>query len=141
MNMEIANKEKYFEHDDNIGIIGHGDSVESCFENIARTLFSLIADIENIHSLQVISIEFEEENVVAALRTWLAFLLEKSKEQQILFGDFRLRREGNHWKATVSGEPLRMDLLQGVEVKGVDAGEISVNKINLIWEARCVVEV
>ena len=133
--------EKYFDHEDNIGIIGHGDTIENCFANTAHILFSLMADVDNIHPLQIINIEFEEARPEIALMTFLALLLEKSRELHIMFGDFRLRREGDIWKATVSGEPFRDEILHGVEVRRVTDKLLSVKKINLLWEARCVVDV
>lgn len=126
---------------DNIGIIGHGDTLEHCFANIARILFSLMADVDSIHPMQIINIEFEEENPEAALSTFLSLLLTKYRELHIMFGDFRLHREGKLWKATVSGEPWHAEMMQGIEIRGVSHELLSVKKINLLWEARCVVDV
>ena len=89
--------QQYFDHDSDIGIIGHGDSVEDCFANTARVMFSLITDIEKIHTIQIIAIEFEEADLELALVTWLNLLIAKSQELNIIFGDFRLRHEGNLW--------------------------------------------
>jgi SHS2 domain-containing protein len=122
----------------NIGIIGHGDTMEASFATTAQILFSLITDVENIHPLQIITFEFEEENPETALRVFLTQLLAKSDELHIVFGDFRLIREGNIWKATVSGEPAREEIMQGIKVKSVSETLLSVKQINLVWEARCV---
>lgn len=140
INLGVNDSEKYFIHEDNVGIIAHGESVEDCFENTAKILFSLVSEIENLHSIQVISLEFEESDVEVALLTFLNLLLEKSREQNILFGDFRLRRDGDIWKVTVAGEPKRDELLQGITIKQVLPQLLSVKKFNHHWEARCVVE-
>lgn len=137
----MSETQLYFDHDTDIGIIGRGSSIEECFSNIARVMFSLMADIENIHPIQIITIEFEEANLELALVTWLNLLLAKSQELHIIFGDFRLRREGNIWKATVSGEPWRANMERGIEAKAATLTMLSVKKTNHTWEARCVMDV
>lgn len=133
--------ENYFDHDADIGIIGRGETIETCFANTARVMFSLMANIDNIHQIQIITFEFEESDLELALVTWLNLLLGKAREHNLMFGDFRLKRENNLWKATVSGEPWRKDMERGIEVKGATLTMLSVRKLEHSWEARCVVDV
>jgi SHS2 domain-containing protein len=133
--------ENYFDHDADIGIIGRGDTIENCFTNTARVMFSLMANIENVHQIQIITFEFEEADIELALVTWLNLLLAKSQEHQLIFGDFRLKRDENVWKATVSGEPWRNNIERGIEVKGATLTMLSVKKVDHLWEARCIVDV
>jgi SHS2 domain-containing protein len=133
--------ENYFDHDADIGIIGRGNTVENCFEDAAFSMFSLMADLSHIHQIEIITFEFEEEDVDLALVTWLNLLLAKSHEHQLIFGDFRLKRDEKKWKAIISGEPWRSDLERGIEVKGATLSMLSVKKIDHIWEARCIVDV
>lgn len=124
-----------------IGIVGHGETIEACFANTAHVMFSLMASIEDIHQIQIITFEFEEADVEQALIKWLNLLLEKSHEHQLLFGDFRLKREGNVWKATVAGEPWREEVASGgMVVKAALPTMLMVKKLNHLWEARCVVD-
>ena len=132
---------RFFTHDTDIGIIGRGVSVESSFEEIANVMFSLLIDLENIHQTQVLSFEFQAEDNAFALVTWLKLLLDKANERQLIFCDFRLKREGNLWKATVAGAPWRNDAQHKHEIKGVMLERLSVAKIDHLWEARCVVDV
>ncbi len=133
--------ENYFDHGDDVGIIGRGDTVENCFTHAARAMFSLMANIENIHQIQIITFEFEEADLELALMTWLNALLKKSQEHHLIWGDFRLKREGNVWKAIVSGEPWRNNMERGIEVKGTTLIMLSVKKVDHLWEARCIVDV
>ena len=137
----LGNIENYFDHDTNIGIIGRGETVEICFCDMAKTLFSLRMTISNVHLIQIITFEFEEENVELALVRWLNLLIEKASEHHLIFGDFRLKHEGTNWKATASGEPWRENLESGIKVQGVLPTGVSVKKIDHLWEARCVVDV
>ncbi len=59
-------------------------------------------------------------------------------EHQLAFGDFRLKQNGKTWKATVAGEPLREALLRGFDIKSAKTSDITINKAEHIWEARCL---
>lgn len=133
--------ENYFEHNADIGIIGRGETIESCFADAARVMFSIISDISKVHLTQIITLNFEEEDLELALVTWLNLLIAKSQEHHLIFGDFRLKRDGKFWKATVSGEKWRQDLERRVEIKGVTLTALCVKKVDHMWEARCVVDV
>lgn len=119
-----------------LGIIGRGDSVENCFIDAARAMFSLMADVNKVHLIQIITFEFEEKDLNVALAKWLDLLLIKAEEHRLLFGDFRLQREGDLWKATVSGEPLSPNQ---VLIKSENLNNaLSVQKNDQTWEARCI---
>ncbi len=133
--------DNYFDHDADIGIIGRGETIETCFANTAHVMFSLMANIENVHQIQIITFEFEETDLELALVTWLNLLLAKAQEHHLIIGDFRLKHEGNSWKATVAGEPWRENTERGIEVKGATLTMLSVRKVDHLWEARCVVDV
>lgn len=140
-NTRVSETENYFDHDADIGIIGRGDSIESCFSNTAKVMFSLMSDVKNVHLIQIITFDFEEDDLELALVTWLNLVLAKADEHHLIFGDFRLKRDGTLWKATVSGEPWRPNMERGIEVKGATLTMLSVRKIDHAWEARCVVDV
>lgn len=134
-------KENYFDHDADIGIIGRGESLETCFTDAARAMFALMGDLTAIHPLQIITFDFIEDDNEIAFVTWLNLLVAKAQERHLLFCDFRLKREGSLWKATVSGEPWRKDIERGIEVKGATLTMLSVKKTDHIWQAQCVVDV
>ena len=131
----------YFNHDANVGIIGRGETIEICFADAAKLMFALMTDVSKIHFIQIITFEFEEDNTEDALITWLNLLLDKAKSHHLIFGDFRLKREGNIWKATVSGQKNDTVNDRVMDVKGAIPDELSVMKINYGWEVRCVVTV
>lgn len=136
--METQN---YFDHDADIGIIGRGESIELCFANTAKSMFALMADLSKVALTQIITFEFEEADLELALVTWLNLLIAKAQEHHLIFADFRLKHEGNSWKATVSGEKWRQEIERGIEVKGATLTMLSVKKIEHYWEARCIVDV
>ena len=132
--------ENYFDHDTNIGIIGRGETIESCFVDVARALFSLLADVDQVHLTNIITFEFEANDHESALITWLNLLLKKSAEHQLVFGDFRLIHEGNIWKATVSGEKWLNKEANSIVIKTATRTLLSIEKHNHQWEARCVMD-
>jgi SHS2 domain-containing protein len=133
--------ENYFDHDADIGIIGRGETIENCFCDTAKALFNLMIAVSNVHLIQIITFEFEEENLELALLAWLNLLIAKAHEHHLILGDFRLKREGNMWKATVSGEPRGEYHERKIEVKAATLAMLSVKKVDHVWEARCVIEV
>lgn len=134
--------DSYFTQNEDIGIIGHGESIESCFSNMARVMFSLITDVSTIHPLHIISFEFKEADPQLALVKWLTLLIEKSVAHHLIFGEFHLKQEGEHWKATVAGEVWANQVEPGgLVLKGVSLTLLSVKKMNQHWEAQCLLQV
>ncbi len=141
MKAKLGARESYFDHEADIGIIGHGESIEACFADAARTVFALMTDVSQVRLIQIITFEFEETDIELALVTWLNLLIAKAQVHHLVFSDFRLKREGARWSATVSGEKWREGLERGIEVKGATLTALSVKKVDHLWEARCVVDV
>lgn len=141
MQPPVNEREKYFDHDADIGIIGRGETIETCFADAAYACFALMADLSHVHLIQIITFEFEEDNIELALVTWINKLIAKADEHHLIFSDFRLKREGKKWKATASGDKLRDKIERRLDVKGATMTMLSVKKSDHIWEARCIVDV
>ena len=131
----------YFEHGADMGIVGRGRNVEQAFEQAARAVFALMTGLDALRPRQSVAIAFEEADVELALVTWLNRLLGEARSRALVFGRFRLRRNGAHWSGTAAGEPWRAGLERGVEVKGATLTALAVTQQDGIWEARCVVDV
>lgn len=137
----LAQSPPYFAHDADIGIIGRGATLEQAFEVAAQAVFGIMTRLENVQPETTITIEFEETDRELALVTWLNLLLGKARELGMIFGRFRLQRQGNQWRAEVSGEKWREGLERGVEVKGATLTMLSVKQAETMWEVRCIVDV
>jgi SHS2 domain-containing protein len=130
----------YFEHDADMGIVGRGTLLEEAFEQAATAMFAMMADPAQVRPQASVAIEFEEADVELALVTWLNLLLGQARSRALIFGRFRLRRDGDRWSGTAEGEPWRDGLERGVEVKGATLTGLAVTQRNGIWDARCVVD-
>ncbi|MBA4142969.1 MAG: archease [Nitrosospira sp.] len=131
----------YFEHDADVGIIGRGGTVEQAFEAAAEAMFGIVTDLDTVRPSIAVTIEFEETDPEFALISWLNLLLGRGRELGVVFSRFHLRRDGDRWRAEVSGEKWRAGLERGVEVKGATLTMLSVKQTGPIWEARCIVDV
>lgn len=131
----------YFEHDADMGIIGRGTTVEEAFVSAARAMFAIQTDLDSLQSREGIELDFEEDDMELALVRWLNALLAASRDRLMVFCEFGLAREGNHWLGWARGERWRDGLVRGTEVKGATLTMLSVAQGAAGWEARCVVDV
>ena len=131
----------YFDHDADIGIAGHGKTIESAFESAAEAMFDIMSDIQAIKPEIEINIAFDEDDIEYALVTWLNILIAEARDHGLALGSFKISRQGTHWQGHAWGEPWRENLERGVEVKGATLTMLSVTESNDGWEARCIVDV
>lgn len=131
----------YFDHDADIGIIGRGSTLEHAFEAAAQAMFAIMIDIAALRPEITVRFDFEEDDVELALVSWLNLLLAHAREQQTVFCQSRLRREGNRWHGEASGQRWSRDMERGVEVKGATLTMLAVQQTPDGWEARCIVDV
>ena len=131
----------YFDHDADIGIAGHGSTVEAAFTAAAEAMFAIMADIRHVSAQQCVDITFVESDLELALVTWLNLLLTEAREHGMAFGSFQLVRQGNHWQGRACGEVWRDALERGTEVKGATLTMLYVKQEGDEWAASCVVDV
>lgn len=131
----------YFEHDADMGVIGCGETMAQAFEAVAQAVFAIMTNLDGVHSRDEITIEFEEADPEFALVIWINLILGKARESGMVFNDFHLQRNGQQWRARITGEKWRDALERGVEVKGATFTMLSVRQMKGIWVAQCVVDV
>lgn len=134
-------RDDYFDHDADIGIIGRGKTLENCFIDAARVMFSLMSNLSQIQPKQTFKFTFEESDIELAFVTWLNLLLAQSNANNFIFSKFNISHNENQWHGEASGELWRTDMEHGTDVKGATLTMLSVKKTNDHWEARCVVDV
>ena len=115
--------------------------MERAFEAAARATFAIMTDIATVRQAESVPVEFEETDPELALVRWLNSLLGSAREHGMVFGHFRIERDGGHWRGSASGEKWRPELERGVEVKGATLTALSVRQLADGWDARCVVDV
>ncbi len=137
----VTNYFDYFDHDADIGIIGYGNTLEESFVQAARAVFAYMVDLSSIKSNQTIAIEFEENDEELALVRWLNQLLGEARQNDMVFANFQLQRQGDRWVGSASGEKWRKTFERGTEVKGATLTMLSVTHNDAEWKAGCVIDV
>ncbi|MBX3631219.1 MAG: archease [Nitrosomonas sp.] len=131
----------YFEHDADVGVIGHGKTVEQAFEAAAQAVFAIMTNLDTVQVRDEITVAFEEADLEFALVIWINLILDKAREWGMVFNVFHLQRNGQQWFARIDGEKWRDALERRIEVKGATFTMLSVRQVKGIWVARCVVDV
>jgi len=139
--MEKEHKESYFNHDADIGVIGVGQEITDAFISGAQAIFALMSDPEEIRQTHRVTFQFEESDVELAFVEWLNLLIAHARKNKLIFKSFELSRDHDCWQGVAMGEPWQEKFTRGTEVKGATLTELSVKKIDNLWEARCVVDV
>lgn len=105
-----------FEHTADKGIRAYGDTLEELFENAARGMFSLMADLERYRPSREVPIEVHDENPELTLKAWLDELLFIFEVERILFTDFRAAEV-----APMSARGTALGLAIGPEIEWLGA--------------------
>lgn len=132
-----------FEHGADIGIRGHGATLEEAFVNGARALFSIVVDsLDNISpadSKAVKASSYDREGLFVA---WLNALLAEADLENMVFCSFEVNIHGFELHGRAWGEtPAPGHQERGVEVKGATFTELKVAREKGVWVAQCVVDV
>ena len=77
-------------------------TVENCFADVAKEMFGTANENQTV----VITFEFKEQNLQKSLLMWLKLIIQKAKQHQIAFSDFRLKHKGDIWYGTLAGYKL-----------------------------------
>lgn len=130
-----------FDHDADIGIIGHGATIDDAFVAAAEAMFGVMVDLDRVRPVEAVPVSFEERDLELALVRWLNALIGEASARRLAFGRFTLEHRNGEWRGEARGEPWRPELDRGVEVKGATLTMLSVSQDETGWDARCVVDV
>jgi len=131
----------YFDEGNNVGLIGHGETLEKSFEDAATAMFALMTPIEKIPPVEIITFDFIESDKKIAFMLLLNLLLKKAKEHHLVFSECRIKHDGYTWKVTAAGEKWHDNMDQFMVVKEVLPDKVSIENKDYRWEVRCVLDV
>lgn len=135
---------EHFSHDADIGIRGRGPTKAAAFEQSARALTAVIADLDTVHPHDTIEIHCEAPDDEILLVDWLNGLIYEMAVQKMLFSEFDVTIKDHHLDAVVRGEEIDRDRhAPAVEIKGATYTDLEVreNDSDNTWIAQCVVDV
>jgi len=105
---------EYLEHEADIGILAKGNSLEEAFEEGAKAMFNVMADIERVEAKTEVEVGCEAADVPSLFVEWLNALLAQGGLKNLIFSRFRVNAiesgEGAFkLKAEARGEELNSE--------------------------------
>lgn len=139
-------KFEYFDHEADIGIVGYGRNLEEAFEQGAKAMFNIMADINTIKCEKKVDIEVRAGDKGALFVEWLNELLALKDIEGMLFSEFEVKIEekGNMLvlKGTAEGEKINYEKHRvDIEVKAATYSQLKIEKTDGLWKVQCVVDV
>jgi tRNA nucleotidyltransferase (CCA-adding enzyme) len=136
---------EHFDHDADIGVRGHGPSLEAAFVQAALAFTAVITD-EPVMAKTAVEIGCEAPDPETLLVDWLNALVFEMATRGMLFSGFDVDLEHDDaWRlhAVVRGEPVeRARHSPAVEIKGATYTALSVGQdADGTWHAGCVLDV
>ncbi len=134
---------KTFDHTADIGLEVWGDTFEAIFEEAAKGLFSLMAELSQVKIREVHTIELKAESGEELFMAWLKELLFIFDTKHILFSQFQVTNlTFNHLTAKVSGEKLDPKKHQlGKEAKAITRHQFEFKKTADGFRARVIIDI
>jgi SHS2 domain-containing protein len=134
---------EHFPHGADMGVRGHGATLEEAFAQAALALTAAICDPARVRRLEPVEIHCEAPDHEALLVDWLNALIYEMAVRRMVFSGFNIRLDGTALQATAWGEPVDRDRHHpAVEVKGATYTELKVDRDDGgAWMAQCIVDV
>jgi len=139
-------KFEYFDHEADIGIIGYGKTLEEAFEQGAKAMFNIMADINTIEHKKKVKISVRALDVETLFVEWLNSLLAQKDIENLLFSEFNVKIEKKENMFVLEGEAIGEKInyekhCVDVEVKAATYSQLKIEKINSFYKVQCVVDV
>jgi SHS2 domain-containing protein len=133
---------EHFPHGADIGVRGFGATKAEAFEQAARAMTAVIADLELVAPREAVRIECEAPDDELLLAEWLNALVYEMATRKMLFSRFAVKLEGTRLRAEARGEPVDVGRHHpAVEVKGATYTMLRVAREAGGWLAQTVVDV
>ena len=130
-------------HGSDIGVRGHGATIEEAFEQAALALTAIVTDPEAVQTFNEIRVECEAPDRELLLAEWLNAVIYEMAVGGMLFRRFEVSIDDNHLSGAAWGEPVDVGRHQPVvEPKGATYTGLRVaREVGGGWSAECVVDV
>lgn len=137
---------EYFEHQADVGIIGFGKTLDHAFEEGAKAMFQVMAEIANIEPKKEIRITVEAYDQETLFVEWLNALSTHKDIEDMLFCEFvvEMKQHKNKWilNGIAKGEKIDYDKHRlKLEVKAATYSQLKIDKSQNLYRVRCVLDV
>ncbi len=135
-----------FPHPADQGIRGYGETLEEAFQEIAKALQSIMADLDKVENKKTSKIKIEAEDTESLLIKWLNELLYLFDVKGTIYKEFKVKinKDKKVLKAEVKGEEYNIEKHgPGDIVKAITYNELKIEKREgkkQRWMVQCVVD-
>jgi SHS2 domain-containing protein len=133
---------QHFEHGADIGVRGHGATLEAAFEETARALAAIVVDPDTVSAAVAVPMACSAPDHEILLVDWLNAVVYEMATRNMVFSKFDVHITDCRLTGTAHGE--RIDQIRHetrVEVKGATFTAVKVARAGDGWIAQCVVDV
>lgn len=130
---------EFLEHTADLKFRAYGETLEECFANAARAVFSAIINIDKIDVLEEREIILEGTDIETLLHDWLSELIFLFSTENVLFKDFSVSISGNKLSGIARGEKFdtKKHTIE-TEVKAVTYHAMKIKEESGQWTAEVV---
>jgi SHS2 domain-containing protein len=134
---------EHFPHDADMGVRGVGATLAEAFEAAALAMVAIVTDPGRVQPVVRVEICCEAADPELLLYDFLNELITRMSMDDLLFGRFALRLEGQRLMAEAWGEPADVARHEpAVELKGATFTELAVRQQDDgTWLAQCVLDI
>lgn len=141
--MSVVPRFEEFEHQADIGIRGHGRTIEEAFEQAALALASAVVPPAAVKISEHVHVVCSASDRELLFLDWLNAIIYQMAASTMVFAQFTVRLRDGSLHGDLAGE--RLDLARhepGVEVKAATPACLQVREVGPEhWVAQCVVDV
>jgi len=136
---------EFLEHVADLRFMAYGKSLNDCFQNSAKAMFSAISDMKSIDEKDMKRIALKAEDLEVLLHDFLSELLFLFETKGLLFKKFHVsidRNKGYRLKAELYGEkfnPKKHEIK--TEIKAVTYHEMLIERRNKEWVAEVLCDI
>ncbi|HDH40809.1 MAG TPA: archease [Candidatus Altiarchaeales archaeon] len=136
---------EFLEHVADLRFMAYGKSLNDCFQNSAKAMFSAISDLKSIDEKDLKRIALKAEDLEVLLHDFLSELLFLFETRGLLFKKFHVsidRNKGYRLKAELYGEkfnPKKHEIK--TEIKAVTYHEMLIERRNKEWVAEVLCDI
>ena len=141
--MDVQPGWEHFEHEADVGIRGHGRTMDEAFEQAARAMVAVAVELSSVRDGQRVPIRCAAPDAELLFVDWLNAVLYEMAARRMLFGRFEVRIAAGRLRGQAWGEPVDPARHRpAVEVKGASYAELKVAQAtDGMWLAQCIVDV
>jgi len=135
-------KFEFLEHTADLKFRARGKTLEECFENSARALWSAIIKPDTITPGEQKEIRLEADSLEILLHDFLSEFLFLFETQGMVFNEFRVKIQGNVLTASAGGEKLDPERHRiETEIKAVTYHEMLIEEDEEGWSATVLCDI